>query len=510
MSGSAGTPVPGTAVPIPSFTANGFIVPAQGAIVTGLQSDWNAAFGGNLNPAPNTPQGQIIASQAALLGAMNDQLVALFNGVDPAIATGLMQDAIGFIYFIQRLPALATALNITCGGLAGATIPVNVYVQDTSGNIYFNTQQATIGPGGTVNSTFQAVNTGPIPIPASVTIYSAAVPHWDTAVVAAGVVGNNIEGQTQFELRRALSVAGNAQSTVSTIYSNVAAVVGVARLFVIDWPFPSPSDPLITGGVTLPANSIFVCTAGDSTDDVYNQIALAIYEKKPVGIPYFPGSKTVNVQDPNPVYTLPNGSYIGPVSPVTWEVAVAAPICFNVVIYSPSTNTTVPANAGTLIQAAIQNGFNGTDVQGSTPATIGSLLFANQPYIANINMLGSWAQVVSITIGLGILGTLNANAPNMNQFTGSISGITLTIAGGVLPPPAAPIATGMFLYGAGILPGTIITAGSGSSWTISVSQTVSSTTITSVLANLTAVQTQWNWIPTLASPDINVTVTSVP
>jgi hypothetical protein len=508
MSASQGTSVPGTAVPIPTFTANGFIVPAQSAIVTGLNSDWNAAFGGNLNLAPNTPQGQLIASQAAIIGAANDQMVDLFNQLDPLKATGIVQDAIGEIYFIQRLPAQATGITVTCGGGQGVVIPENAYVVDTSNNVYFNTTQGTIGSNGTVSLIFQAVDTGPIPVPATVTIYST-VPSWDSAAVTSGVIGNNAESTTQFELRRQQSVSGNAQSTLSTIYAAVAAVPDVLELFVIDNPQPTTET---IGGVTLPPNSLYVCVAGGYSETA---VAQAIYGKKPVGVAYFPGNVSVNVEDPNPVYLVGTPPvYVGPVTPVLFENAIGAPICFSVVIFSPTLNSTVPSNYQTLIQAAIQAAFQG-GIPSSPAATIGSIIFSNQPYIAAINALGAWAQVVSIAIGTAGPPSSPISASNVASYTGYISlnagtpgtsGTALTVSGGV----TGTIAVGMAVFGANVLPGTRIVSGSGSSWVVNNNQLVVSTTFANVTANQTAVSMQINWTPTLQNLDINVQLTSTP
>ena len=54
-------------------------------------------------------------------------------------------------------------------------------------------------------------------------------------------------------------------------------------------------------------------------------------------------------------------------------------------------------------------------------------------------------------------------------FTGSIAGTTLTVSG-----VTGAIAIGQTLYGAGVTAGTTITGGSGTSWTVSTSQTVGS------------------------------------
>lgn len=62
------------------------------------------------------------------------------------------------------------------------------------------------------------------------------------------------------------------------------------------------------------------------------------------------------------------------------------------------------------------------------------------------------------------------------SFTGSISGTTLTVAAS--PAPTGTIAIGQILIGTNVASGTRITAGSGTSWTVSVSKDVPSTTIT--------------------------------
>lgn len=63
------------------------------------------------------------------------------------------------------------------------------------------------------------------------------------------------------------------------------------------------------------------------------------------------------------------------------------------------------------------------------------------------------------------------------SFTGSISATTLTVSA----VASGSVRIGQVLIGAGITTGTTITGGSGSTWTVSVSQTVASTSITATL-----------------------------
>src|ERR1019366_1775010 len=153
------------------FTSTGVIVPTEAAILAGVQADMNAAFGGNLNASLETPQGQLASSQAAIIAASYAAMLNLVNSIDPAYASGRMQDAIGRLYFITRNPPEATVIQILCSGLTGITIPVGALVQDVSGNIYSCTQSGTIPAGGSIPLPFACTTVGLVSVPSSVTIY---------------------------------------------------------------------------------------------------------------------------------------------------------------------------------------------------------------------------------------------------------------------------------------------------------------------------------------------------
>ena len=471
-----------TSVPTVSFTANGFVVPAESAVVTGLDADWNAAFGSNLNTAPATPQGQLIASQAAIIGDSNDQQVALFNGVDPAYAYGRMQDAIGRIYFMTRDPAQPTVLQVTCVGLVGVQITGSALIADPSGNQYICTSPSAIPASGTITLSFAAVNAGPLAVPSSVAIYQS-IPGWNTATLVSGVVGNAVESRAAFEMRRQNSVAANGAGFLPAIAGAVAAVSGVLDYYVTE---NDTGSPVTVGGVTLAANSLYVCVEGGASAAV----AQAIWTKKNPGCAYT-GNTSVTVYDTNSGYSPPYPSYT-----VTYEVPNGNAISMNVTIKN---SAQVPSNAAALIQGVVQTAFDGLD--GGTRASIGSELFASR-YYAGIASLGTWAQIISILIGEAL------NSPAAS-FTGVISGATLTVSA----VSAGTLAVGQFLYAVGgantVASGTIITAlGTGSggtgTYTVAVSQTVGSVTMVGVAANQNDVTMNINQVPTLAAADINV------
>jgi hypothetical protein len=471
-----------TNVPPVQFGPNGFEMPSEADILAGRQEDINAAFGGNLNFTTSTggatnptPQGQIASSEAAIIGAADSTFLFFTNQVDPAYAQGRMQDAIARIYFIERKPAEPTVIQVACLGAVGTSIPAfSSLVADAAGNIYACSTGGTIPSGGSITLPFAAQIPGPIAVPESVSIYQA-IPGWDSTSVSSGAIGSNVESRAQFEERRAASVAGNSFGAIASILGAVSSVPGVLDYYGYDNGTNAPATVL---GVTIPANSIFIAVVGGDQ----NTVAQAIWSKKAPGCSYF-GNTSVVVTDPNPLYSTP------PSYTVEYETPAGLQFYFAVnIVAGPN----VPSNAATLIQNAIIAAFAGSDL---VPRPRIASLVLSTSFIAQILMLGTWAQVRSIQIG-------SINTPTAT-FTGAISGTTLTTSGAT-----GTIAIGQYLDDgvAGIIPGTMITAGSGTSWTVNNSQTVSSETMYGLTANQNSVQVQANQEPEIQAVNIVVTV----
>lgn len=484
----------GTNVPAPTFGPNGFTSPTQSAILAGRQADYQAAFGGTLNFTTTggsstnaTPQGQLTASDAAIIGNADATFQYFTTQVDPSYAVGRMQDAIARIYFLTRIPAEPTVLQIECvgsgapipNGIAGATI-----IDTGTGNIYTCTEAGTLPPGGgTITLSFAANIPGPLAVPATdgIAIYQA-IPGWDTVSVASGVVGNNTETPSEFETRRAQSVAKNSQGMVASVLGNVLEVAGVIDAYAIE---NATNAPVTNGSgnaaYTLAANSIYVAATGGEESD----IALAIFQKKAPGCSYN-GNTSQAVQDPNPVY---GGS--GPTYTVLFETPPGLQILFSVVFQD---SVSIPSNATALVQQALLNAFAGLD--GGPRARIGSTILATR-FIAPILALGSWAAQNLISLDIGSANTAAA------QVTGSISGTTFSISA----TASGSIVIGQTLCDntGHILPGTIVLSGSGSSWVVNQTQTVASETIFGCLPNQNSVGAGIAQQPSLSALNIAVT-----
>ena len=371
-----------TNVPAITWVNGSPVLPKEQDILAGVQADINAAFGGGVNPSLQTPQGQLAQTETAIIGEKNNEIAYIANQVNPAMASGIWQDAIGYIYFMTRIPGTGTVVNATCTGAVGTVIPLGAVAQDTSGYLYSALTSGTIPSTGSITIEFQNQTTGPIScaIGALNKIYTA-VAGWDTVLnPAVGALGNNVESRAAFELRRQASVAVNAVNSLDSIRASVLAVPNVLQAYVVD----NSTNATVNYGATsypLAAHSICVSVAGGTS----SAIGTAIWNKKPPGCGYN-GNTTVTVYDT---------SYATPVPyTVTYLTPTSTPAYFAVNIQN---NPLLPSNIVQLVQNAVLASFNGQD--GGTAVGINSTTYSGR-YYANINAISPAVNVIEVYLGL--------------------------------------------------------------------------------------------------------------
>ena len=467
----------GSSVPEPTFGPLGFIAPSEAQILAGVMTDMNAAFGGNMNPGSSTPQGQLAASQTAIIGDRNDQFVFYTNQVDPAFAEGRMQDAIARIYFIERNPAEPTVVLAVCTGLAGVVIPVGALAKNTDGTLFMCTEEGEIPVSGSITLPFACATTGPIPCPANTltTIYQT-IDGWDAINNPTdGSLGNVVEGRAAFEARRSASVALNAQGSMPAVRGAVLSVANVLDAYVNQ----NTTGALVSiGTVALAAHSIYVCALGGAAQDIGD----AIWTKVSPGCD-FNGDTTVTVVDTS--YSPPYPEY-----EVKYEIPTLVPILFRVTV---ANSAQVPSTALTQIQDAIILAFAGGD--GGQRERIGGTVFASR-YYCPVAALGAWARIVSIKIGAG----------TQASFTASSSGTTLTVSA----VASGTISVGQWVRGASVAANTFITAlgtgtGGAGTYTISITQAVGSEAMTGT-DMVDDVSIEIDEAPTIDASDIALTL----
>ncbi|MBV1833091.1 baseplate J/gp47 family protein [Novacetimonas pomaceti] len=385
----ADTPTVNTSVPQPTFEDTGVLLPDDGDILTGVITDDNAAFGNALsyydadgNFLVSRPQAQLATTKTAIINAVFGLIAYVANNVDPAVASGRMQDAIGYIYFLTRKPASATSVTGVCTGALGTVLPAGTKVQDTSGNTYASTAAATIGANGTVSVTFNCTETGPVSCPAGTltTIYQI-IPGWDSVTnPTEGITGADVESRVAFEARRSASVAANSVGMVDSIRAAVRSVSGVIDSYVVDNP---TGDAVTVGSISMPAHSLLVVVAGGVDAD----IGAAILQKKPPGVTQV-GNTTVTVIEPNSAYAT------APSYAITFQRAVSAAIYVQVTL---TNSTSVPSDATAQVQDACLSSFEGEGVEETSQEVIGQMVRASGFY-PDVQALGAWTNIVNIKV----------------------------------------------------------------------------------------------------------------
>ena len=457
-----------TTVPPIQFTPAGLVIPSNSAILAGVQADINAAFGGGLNPALSTPQGQLASSESAIISDKNSDFAFFVNQVDPQYSSGRFQDAIARIYFLTRQGAEPTSVQCTLTGVPGTTVSAGTLAQDTSGNTYLNVNTVVIGTGGTVTAEFQNLVTGPIPCPANtlIQVYQS-ISGWDAITNPDdGVIGTDVESRTNFEFRRKNSVAINGHGSLPSIYANVFNVPNVLDVYAIEnnqsltvfqghisgttLTVESLTSGAITigqvlSGTGITAGTIITAFVGGSggagtytvnnsqtvgseiitvaglavgaTNYVLtnNSLYVAVVGGAAADIAKaiwtykdvgcnYNGNTSVVVTDPSG-YSFPQPSYT-----VKFEIPNPLPIFFAVQIVN---NPLLPSNIIQLVQNAIIARFNGTD--GTVREQIGSIIYASRYYGA-ITLASPIAVAVSILIGVSSPGAVTTVAVGIDQY----------------------------------------------------------------------------------------------
>lgn len=345
--------------------------------------------------------------------------------------------------------AAGTVITAQLSGLAGGagTYSVN--------NSHVGTGAITITSSG-VGVSFDNTVMGPIACPAGFlnAIYRS-VPGWDTVLnTSAGVVGNFVESRSDFEARRQLSVAANAQGTYPAVLGAVLSVPNVLDAYVLGNPLSVTSGASITGsiagtpsiltvtsvvsgtvaigqtitgagiapgtyitggsgstwsvninqgvaltsltcaqgGYPLKPHSIYVGVSGGLSASV----AQAIWSKMSPGCDYN-GNTTVTVQDTSSPYTPPYPTYS-----VVYNTMTPTPISVSVTMLN---NPGVPSDAIAQIQNTIVATLTGAN--GSPRARAGATILHSGMY-APLFALGAWVQIVDLAVGIG-----TANMPSL-------------------------------------------------------------------------------------------------
>lgn len=374
-----------TAVPSVTLSDIGIAVPDEIDILNGRLTDLDTAMGGGMSKSLTTPQGQIAMSDTAIIGDKNDALAWLMNQINPDYASGRMQDAIGRVYFMDRISAQGTVVTATCTGLVGTSIPAGSVAQDEQGYLYSSLSSVTIPASGSIDVQFQNQTSGPIACPSGSlnTIYRA-ISGWSGVVNDnPGVVGIDVESRLAFETRRKQSVARSGRNTDASTFAALLATDGVLDAYV----WSNRADATVISGATgfpVLSHSLYVGVYGGTDED----IAEAIFTTKNPGV-NLNGNTTFIIKDKEN-YSAPYPQYT-----MQWQRVDPLHVYIKVQIENDTVN--LPSDVTEQIKNVVASVFNGT-YEGYTKARIGARISGGTYYAPVISISPEYISILSITI----------------------------------------------------------------------------------------------------------------
>lgn len=397
--------------PYTYLTPQGLIVPDTADLQTEVIEEYQDALDApDLDTAPSTVQGGLIAAETNNRAAQVANNCAVANQINPNISGGVFLLAICAMTGLT-IPAASPTLvsGVTVGGVAGTIIPASSQAQtvDGSGNptgIFFQTlEQVTIGINGTATVDFESVEEGPISCPQyALARVSGSVLGWETVSnSSAGAVGTSNPSDMQIRNLRNNSLGLQGQGLSYAVTSAVNVVPGVIGPCV--YRENDTTSSKVINGITVAANSIYVCVQGGDNTAVAN----AIFNAKGGGCGYTAGAVTVNITDPNS----------GQFCPVTYDRPTAIPLQCQVTCVLPNTTFTANDVIQALLgyQAGLISGQQGF-VMGSpaSPWDMASGITSEIPGIVinnfQIGLLGGTLSTSEINIGLNQIATLAASS----------------------------------------------------------------------------------------------------
>lgn len=301
-------------IPPVQILPQGIVAPTTQEVIDGLWQLMKGCFGENINTSMDTPQGQLVTTLSSVITDERNFMINLLNSFDPRYASGQMQDALGYIYFMQRKQATPSVAELTFNGLSGVVIPANYQVSDDRGLFWSTSEEVVINESGVAVVKANCLTTGAIDAPVGViNRLTKSISGLDSVSNrTAGIPGRNAESRQEFEYRRSESVAKNAKNTNSATYGAVANLKGVIDCYVVD----NPSDVTIQVGKTkysLIRNSIAVSVVGGDNEEIAQQIltkagtgcsfvgnTTVTYEDKE-NFPYMPPKYTVKFIRPTDI-----------------------------------------------------------------------------------------------------------------------------------------------------------------------------------------------------------------
>ena len=292
-----------------NISEQGISATSRSDYITLLNARFRAALGNDLDVSSPTPQGQLIGVLADTLSEVDQAIISQANSHGLTSATGRQLDDLASQLGLTRRQATFSTVTATLTGVAMTHIRVGALAATTSGDVFANTTGGElvdgvdgirIGTGGTVDVVMRAQRSGPVAV--AVNALSRVITRisgWDSVTnAAAATVGRDVETDAALRSRYRAALGRTARTTLAAVMASINDVDSVTahRVFVNDTA--SELSARVSGGVTIPANSI-LAIVDTSPQNTANDllVATAILASKSLGVSTS-GNVSVMVESP--------------------------------------------------------------------------------------------------------------------------------------------------------------------------------------------------------------------
>jgi len=261
----------------------GLIIPDTSTLKADVQSEFKSALGSNMDLTDATPQGRLIDGEVTARSNVIAYTAGIANQINPDQSGGVFLASLFSLMGGTPYTATPTVFDGRVYGTNGSTSPSGMSIYDSAGNV-FNQQTAavlnqvdtTVTPNTYYGvATFQAAVAGATAVLAGATWFiSSTAPSNITKVVnpLAGTTGQAIESDVAARRRRKSTLAAQSSNTVRAIKAGVSALSGYRSMVIRE---NDDSSVAVIDGISMPANSVYVCVQGALDVDIADAMLTA-------------------------------------------------------------------------------------------------------------------------------------------------------------------------------------------------------------------------------------------
>lgn len=236
-------------------------------------------YGEDIDTGDQAALGKYLRIHAYDQAIAEEEIEAVYHSSKPNSASGQSLDRLLFFGGITRNPATAATYSVTFTGTAGYVIPVGFLVGTEADLTFYTVADATIGADGTCTATVECTAAGIIGNVNASAINTIVNPDASVSAVTGTAclsTGTDEEGDAALRKRLKTALAGAGGNNENAIRAALLRVPTVQYAAVI------VNETASEDADGRPAHSFECYIQGG--DDYHQEIAEAIFSKRPVGI----------------------------------------------------------------------------------------------------------------------------------------------------------------------------------------------------------------------------------